>query len=270
MQQLQLLMQALEYIERNLTTNIKTEEIAKHCYCSKSSLEKLFRCINNISVHDYIARRRMTYAGRLLLEDKEMGVLQLALELGFGSHEAFTRAFKQVWNCTPSQYRQKSHYVELFPQYAGYTHIGGKDEHMKRKNVDISELYDLLRERRKCYFICGDIQGLIGFNEISRKAGDLAIIEALRRMEAAAGEEDVVFRIGADEFVMVTASTDKAYANALVEEILSHNGEAFAYDTSELPLSLYASAVLLEGTNLCYKDLFEKLHHTIMESKLRK
>jgi len=97
----------------------------------------------------------------------------------------------------------------------------------------------------------------------------LAIIEALNRMEAAAGEEDVVFRIGADEFVIVTASTDKAYANGLVEEILSHNGEAFVYETGKLPLSLYASAVLLEGTNLCCRDLFEKLHHTIMESKHR-
>lgn len=269
MQQLQLLMQALEYIEQNLTTNMKTEEIAKHCYCSKSSLEKLFRCINNISVHDYIARRRMTYAGRLLLEDKDIGVLQIALELGFGSHEAFTRAFKQVWNCTPSQYRQNKHHIELFPQYAGYTAIG-EGEHMKRKNVDISKLYDLFRERRECYFICGDIQGLIGFNDISIKAGDLAIIEALNRMEAAAGEGDVVFRIGADEFVIVTDSTDKAYANRLVEEILSHNGESFAYVDRALPLALYASAVLLEGTKLCYRDLFEKLHHTIMESKFKK
>ena len=124
--------------------------------------------------------------------------------------------------------------------------------------------------RRECYFICGDIQGLIGFNDISIKAGDLAIIEALNRMEAAAGEGDVVFRIGADEFVIVTDSTDKTYANRLVEEILSHNGESFAYVDRALPLALYASAVLLEGTKLCYRDLFEKLHHTIMESKFKK
>ena len=67
-----------------------------------------------------------------------------------------------------------------------------------RKRVDISELYDLFVQRRGCYFVCCDIDHLIPINEISNKAGDLAILESLRRMEAVAGAEDVIFRIGGD------------------------------------------------------------------------
>ena len=81
-----------------------------------------------------------------------------------------------------------------------------------KKNVDISELYDLLKERKKCYFVCCDICHLIPINEISRKAGDLAILEAMKRISEAAGEEDVMFRIGGDEFVLLTNSGDEAYA----------------------------------------------------------
>jgi len=54
-----LLVEALEFIEDHLRENLKTEEIADKCCCSKSTLEKMFRCVNRISVHEYIIRRRM-------------------------------------------------------------------------------------------------------------------------------------------------------------------------------------------------------------------
>jgi len=81
-----------------------------------------------------------------------------------------------------------------------------------RKYVDISELYDLFQERKDCYFVCCDIKWMIQINEVSRKAGDLSILETLHRMNEAAGEDDVVFRIGGDEFCMLTCSTEKEYA----------------------------------------------------------
>lgn len=270
MQQLQILIRALEYIEENLSNPTKTEEIAEHCYCSKSSLEKIFKCLNRISVHDYIVRRKMSLAGKMLIEKPEMTILDVAMEFGFSGNEAFTRTFRQVWNMTPSEFRKAEHSAILFPQYTGYTEIGkGGSESMMRKNVDISELYDLFIARRDCYFVCSDIQGLISFNEISRKAGDLAIIEAMRRMEAAAGEEDYVFRIGADEFVMMTNSKDAEYANTVAEKVLRCNGQTFPYEDGELELGLYVSVVKLHGNEMRYKELFDTLHNQILESKYK-
>ena len=269
MRQLQILIKALEYIEEHLCEAVKTEEIADYCYCSKSSLEKIFRCLNRISVHDYIVRRRMSLAGKMLMEKPEMTILDVAMEIGFSSNEAFTRSFKQIWNMTPSEFRKAEHTTILFPQYVGYTQIGEGEGDMMRKNVDISELYDLFIARRDCYFVCSDIQGLISYNEISRKAGDLAIIEAMRRMEAAAGEEDYVFRIGADEFVMMTNSTDLEYANAIAKKVLDCNGNTFAYEDRELKLGLYVSVVKLNGDEMRYKELFDTLHNQILESKYK-
>lgn len=91
----------------------------------------------------------------------------------------------------------------------------------ERKRVDISELYDLFVSRRDCFFVCCDIKSLIPINEISYKAGDMAILETMQRMCDAAGEEDIVFRIGADEFVMLTDSKDEKYAEAAAKKFVS-------------------------------------------------
>ena len=53
MRSIELLVTALEYIEQHLRDEIKTEDVAAVCYCSKSTLEKLFRRVHGISVHAY-------------------------------------------------------------------------------------------------------------------------------------------------------------------------------------------------------------------------
>lgn len=45
MSNIELLANALEYIENHLDLKITTQDVERHCYCSKSTLEKLFRCI---------------------------------------------------------------------------------------------------------------------------------------------------------------------------------------------------------------------------------
>ena len=66
-----LLLTALEYIEEHLRDDIRTEDVAAACFCSKSTLEKTFRCVNRISVYDYVVSRRMMQAARLLAGSPE-------------------------------------------------------------------------------------------------------------------------------------------------------------------------------------------------------
>lgn len=46
MQHIELLMTAIEYIEVHLRDEIKTEDVSAVCFCSKSTLEKLFRSVH--------------------------------------------------------------------------------------------------------------------------------------------------------------------------------------------------------------------------------
>jgi len=258
---LELLTTALSCLEDNLTEKISTDDVAKACYCSKSTLEKLFRCVSQMSVHDYVIRRRMTKAAKILFYHREINILDVAVLYGYNSNEAFTRAFKQVWNCTPSEFRAGTRYSELFPRIA--FHLDEGEQIMKK--VDISEMYDLLRDRVGCYYIICDIKSLIPINEIAYAAGDLAIIESLNRMNAAAGENDVVFRIGSDEFVLLTDSRDEAYAQKLVAQIEACNGKPIIYEGQEIPLSLYILSGILDKSGEMFtqfRDAIEELKKT--------
>lgn len=266
MENIQILIDALEYIDNNLTESINTEELANHLYCSKSTIEKLFKYINNITIRDYIIRRRMSKAAIEMISHPEKTVLEVGLQYGYGSNEAFSRAFYSIWQVLPSEFRKNPSNYELFPGYKLDRELM-EDERMKdRKKIDISELYDCIKERRGCYLILCDIKHLIPINEISHKAGDLAIITAMKRMENAAGNEDVVFRIGGDEFVILTNSEDEKYAKALCEDILSHNNECIEWDNQEIPLSMYVKAVCFDiNGGLRYSEFFTMLHSELSE-----
>ena len=266
MENLGLLIEALEFIEKNLASPIRTESISEHLHCSKSTIEKLFKYVNNISIRDYIIRRRMSRASRDLVKNPDRSLLDIGMEYGYGSNEAFTRAFQSVWQVSPSEFRKNPSEFELFPGYRIERELLEDKKMTDRKKVDISELYDCIKERKGCFLILGDIKGLIPINEVSRKAGDLAIITSMKRMEQAAGPEDIVFRIGGDEFVILTDSTDEAYAKKLCGEIVSHNDECISWDGNEIPLTLYVKAVRYEGGSaLRYSDFFTMLHSEISE-----
>ena len=265
MSNLELLWNALNYIEEHLCDDVNTEQTAKACYCSKSTLEKLFRCVNLISIHDYITRRRMTRAAKRIAEDKEESILNIALVFGYSSHESFTRAFKSVWNCNPSEFRGAKYY-ELFPRYEVCLEEGSKTMQTKKK-VDISQLYDLFVERKECYFICCDIKSMLPINEISIKAGDLAIIESMNRMNKAMGEEDVLFRIGGDEFCILTATTKEGVAEEIADKIRKQNGDSFVYEGKEIPLSLYVIVTKLNQAHIRYHELFAQLQSSLQDAK---
>lgn len=264
MQNIELLMAALEYIEVHLSDEIKTEDVADSCFCSKSTLEKLFRSVHDISVREYMIRRRMMLAAKKISQNPEMSILDIAIEYGYSTHESFARAFEQIWNCKPSEFRKKK-FTELFPRLhvppeKGDTYI------MNRRHVDINGLYDLFQERKDCFFVLCDIKHMLSINEISKKAGDLAILEQMRRMTAASGEEDIVFRIGGDEFCILTASSEAVYAEQIADKIRQMNTQTFSYENQEIPLSLHVTTVSLKECQR-YEEVFAGLHSAIDESK---
>lgn len=271
MENILLITEALNYIETNLTENIRTEDIAGCLYCSKSTIEKLFRYMTRTSIRDYIIRRRMTLAAKDIRESGCDGVestfLNLALKYGYSSNEAFTRAFKSVWHVTPTEYRCNPSKFDLFPAFKLDPDFMEEDTMSDHKKVDISELYDYVKARRNCYFVGVDIVNLIPINEISREAGDVAIITALNRLSDASGENDIVFRVGGDEFVALTSSQDVSYAESIAEKVLAHNGETFDYCGRKIPLSLYVTCYKIENQNICYSELLSQMQRAIFEEK---
>ena len=105
MKNFMILADALNFIEQNLCEPIARQDIAKHCYVSLSSLEKLFRYAVHFSIKDYITRRRMTQAAKDIYK-YGMRVTDAALKYQYNSVEVFSRAFKRVWGVKPPNLRR--------------------------------------------------------------------------------------------------------------------------------------------------------------------
>lgn len=63
-----------------------------------------FREISGMTVRDYVRFRRLAFA-LMELRNTRRGLLEIALDYGYSSHEAFTRAFKDAYGITPSDAR---------------------------------------------------------------------------------------------------------------------------------------------------------------------
>ncbi|MCR5541091.1 MAG: helix-turn-helix domain-containing protein [Ruminococcus sp.] len=244
---------ALDYIESHLCEDISQEDIAAACFVSLSSLQKVWRYCTHFSLKDYISKRRLTLAGRLLLTE-EVSVLEVAMRFGYNSHEVFTRAFTKVWGIAPSKFKKQwkgdcGLYPPLNPEYIE------RNERMRVKKYDISEFYDYLRSQAGTFVLCFDIQNLMMINhDLGREAGDKAILEAFRRINEAAEENMICLRLGGDEFAMITESDDTEKVIALAEKVLSQNGCKVPYSGGEVSVSVRCGAIKI-GEHLRYSVL---------------
>ena len=71
-----------------------------------------FREISGIQFRDYLRYRKLAFALKEVRDSKK-SLLEIALNYGFSSHEAFTRAFKEIYGVTPSEYRKETKPVVL-------------------------------------------------------------------------------------------------------------------------------------------------------------
>jgi AraC family transcriptional regulator len=248
----------------NLCEPISRQEIADHCYVSLSMLEKLFRYALGISIKGYISRRRMTQAAKDISKSN-MSITDAAMKYQYNSVEVFSRMFKRVWYVNPSDFARGQRFTGIFPKI-NYEYKEGEDLFMARKKVDISEAYEFLRNLKGSYVLCFDIQHLMELNDISVKAGDLAILEMASRIDKAASEDMLVIRIGGDEFALLTGLYDHDEAKKLSEEVLKKNGEPIVYEDKKLPLSLWCGITKVPE-NLRYSEFFTDMHDTIKTSK---
>lgn len=103
----------LDYIEEHIGEDIQIEKLAEIASLSLFYYQRLFSQLVKKPVREYIKLRRLARACASL-RSSENRILDVAVEYGFGSHETFTRAFKDTYGITPAQYRKKTVSLDNF------------------------------------------------------------------------------------------------------------------------------------------------------------
>src|SRR5467141_4067152 len=95
---------ALWFIESHLADELTLEEIAGIAGISRFHMVRAFAAATGLSVMRYVRARRLSEAARALAGGAP-DILTLALDADYGSHEAFTRAFRDYFGVTPEAVR---------------------------------------------------------------------------------------------------------------------------------------------------------------------
>lgn len=98
-------MQAIvEYIQKNYQEDLTLYKISSFFNYNSSYFSRFFKENFGVNYSDYLKSVRLEKSYRLL-QNKDLSIMNIALEVGFNSSKAFNTAFKEKFGHTPHQYR---------------------------------------------------------------------------------------------------------------------------------------------------------------------
>lgn len=106
----------IEYIETHLTQKIDYKELAKILAVSEQSMQRIFIFITNMSLSEYIRKRRLSRAYEEL-KNSNIKIMDLAIKYQYESEISFSRSFKNMFNINPSECRKSNVEFIQFPVF---------------------------------------------------------------------------------------------------------------------------------------------------------
>ena len=104
---------AIEYIEDNLTGELKIEEIAEKAYVSAFHFQRIFNTLCGFTIGEYIRNRRLSMAAQELSK-ADAKVIDIAIKYGYDSPDSFARAFTKFHGISPSAAKLKGANLKSF------------------------------------------------------------------------------------------------------------------------------------------------------------
>lgn len=104
------LLRGVTFVEAHLDEPLDLGQVAKQAALSTYHFHRLFRARFGIPVMEYVRSRRLSIVAERLLQ-KKTRILDLALDAGFESQAAFTRAFSRMYRTSPAAYRRRGKHL---------------------------------------------------------------------------------------------------------------------------------------------------------------
>lgn len=103
----------LDWVEDNLEADLGLPQMAFYVGYSEYYCSAKFHEYVGLPFQQYVFKRKISRAADELLQ-MDCRIIEIAVRFGFSSHEAFTRAFKKVYGCSPRQYRKGRPDIAVF------------------------------------------------------------------------------------------------------------------------------------------------------------
>ncbi|WP_119329532.1 AraC family transcriptional regulator [Cysteiniphilum halobium] len=129
------LQKVITYIAKHLDEKLSLDQLSDIACISKYHFHRLFTGHVGLSVQQYIRWLRLKRAAHQLIVESDKSIIDIAIDAGFESHEAFTRAFKQTSGISPKAFRMQKDWSlwEKAPYQLS-------QEGIKEMNVEIKEM----------------------------------------------------------------------------------------------------------------------------------
>lgn len=103
---------AIAFIETHISEKLDLARVATAVHYSKYHLHRVFTDTVGVTIHDYIQRRQLTEASKLLVFSTKP-IVEIASVAGYESQQAFTTIFTAMYKQPPNQYRENEKFYPL-------------------------------------------------------------------------------------------------------------------------------------------------------------
>ncbi len=138
----------IDYIESHLDGKLELETVAEAVHYSKYHLHRLFTETVGMTIHDYVQRRQLTEAAKLLVFS-EKPIIEIAFVCGYESQQSFSSAFKAMYKSPPAEYREKRNFYPLQLRFTLHRKMAAMEFAMQdirlAEKKDIPDWMDLMR-----------------------------------------------------------------------------------------------------------------------------
>ena len=138
----------IDYIEANLDGKLDLETVAEAVHYSKYHLHRMFTSTVGMTIHDYVQRRQLTEAAKLLAFS-DRPIIEVTFICGYESQQAFSSAFKSMYKIPPAEYRDNREFYPLQLRFALHRNVANKvftkDDICLAEKADIPAWMNLMR-----------------------------------------------------------------------------------------------------------------------------
>ena len=130
----------IDYIESHLDEKLDLEKVSEAVHYSKYHLHRMFTNMVGLTIHDYVQRRQLTEAAKLLVFSSKP-IIEVVFYCGYESQQAFSSAFKSMYKVPPAQYRASGTFYPLQLRFTLHKNITSKV--FTKEDICIAEASDL-------------------------------------------------------------------------------------------------------------------------------